>query len=107
MNLDIPQRQSAKGIVLLTHIGIGKFIKGFWALILVYIVKEDVKNFLSSNHVILLLSCILIFIIVNAILSYLYFKFYVKDNHCFYFKSVISHFSELHACMNILNNNYC
>jgi putative membrane protein len=92
-NFEAPSRQSAKGIVVIFGVTAYKVIRGlfiaFIALFLKYI-RSDKTPDLSNP--IFILSCIgfVILFLTIAILKYLNFKFYIKDNYFFLRKGVFN-----------------
>lgn len=76
-DLSKPTRQSVKGLALIFVQGVRQSIRMFWPLILVFLLKENIRD----NKLILIIagSTILLLLIVHTILYYINFYFYVKN----------------------------
>ena len=78
-DFSIFSRQSSKGIVVNYFMIFFKFLKSSWVLIPIIFTKK--ASSFGSVEIILALLVLLIYILVRAVLSYLNFKFKVKDNN--------------------------
>jgi len=92
-NFETPSRQSAKGIIVIFGVSAYKILKGlaiaFIALFLKYI-KSDKSPDLTSP--IFILSCIglVVLFLLIAVLRFLNFKFFIKDNYFFLRKGIFN-----------------
>lgn len=92
-NFESPSRQSAKGIIVIFGVSAYKVIKGlaiaFVALFLKYIGSDRA---LHLSNPVFILSCIgfIVLFLLIAILRYLNFKFFLKDNYFFLRKGVFN-----------------
>jgi putative membrane protein len=78
-SLDKPQRQSAIGSLFFFIYSLQKFIRGFWPLILIYVFKGDVSKLLGGTVIYIGIGLVIL-MIVNAVLSWLNFYFFIKDD---------------------------
>ena len=77
IDLSIPTRQSAKGLVLIFIFSLRQFIKMFWPLILVVVFQEKLfKDLFILGIAVLVL---LFLLVVHTILYYLNFLFYISN----------------------------
>ena len=92
-NFETPSRQSAKGIIVIFGVSAYKILKGlaiaFIALFLKYI-KSDKSPDLTSP--IFILSCIglVVLFLLIAVLRFVNFKFFIKDNYFFLRKGIFN-----------------
>lgn len=77
VDLSIPTRQSAKGLVLIFIISLRQFIKMFWPAILVVVFQEKIfKDMLLLGIAVIVL---LVLLLIHTILYYLNFLFYISN----------------------------
>ena len=76
-DLTKPTRQSIKGLVLIFVQGVRQSIRMFWPLLLVFLLKENIRE--NKTVVIIAASAILFLLTIHTILFYINFFFYVKD----------------------------
>jgi putative membrane protein len=80
-DFSIPQRQSAKGIVIIFGFQIFKFFRQSFALIFLaifsFIRKGNVFG-MSFTQIVLITILVLVIFLISAIIRYLYFKFYIS-----------------------------
>ncbi|WP_439152928.1 PH domain-containing protein [Winogradskyella sp.] len=92
-NFEDPSRQSAKGIIVIFGVTTYKVIRGlfiaFVALFLKY-VRSDKAPDLSNPILILSVIGLIALFLTIAILKYLNFKFFVKDNYFFLRKGIFN-----------------
>jgi putative membrane protein len=76
-DLTKPTRQSVKGLALIFIQGVRKSVRIFWPLIIVFLLKENIRK----NETILIIAglVILVLLLIHTILYYINFYFYVKD----------------------------
>lgn len=77
IDLSVPTRQSAKGLVIIFLQSIRQAIRMFWALIAVVFLQRNV--FAHKTIIPIAIGVILLLLIIHTILYYLNFYFYVKD----------------------------
>jgi putative membrane protein len=78
VDLTIPTRQSAKGLVLIFIFSVQQFIRMFWPLVLVAGYSGKIS---SKDKLVLLISilAVLVLLIIHTILYYLNFIFYISN----------------------------
>ncbi|HSO85042.1 MAG TPA: PH domain-containing protein, partial [Draconibacterium sp.] len=77
VDLTVPTRQSAKGLVLIFIFSVQQFIRMFWPVILVAVFQEKYfKGFLVPGMVVIV---VLVLLVVHTILYYLNFIFYISN----------------------------
>jgi putative membrane protein len=77
VDLSIPTRQSAKGLVLIFIFSLQQFIRMFWPIILVAVFQEKYfKGLLVPGIVVIV---VLVLLVVHTILYYLNFIFYISN----------------------------
>ncbi len=75
-----PMRQSPLGIILFALVAGRKFIKAFWPIILIYIVKNNSMNDEVKFYIYLIVLFIVLLLIFHAVLTYMYFYFRIENN---------------------------
>jgi putative membrane protein len=77
VDLTVPTRQSAKGLVLIFIFSLQQFIRMFWPVILVAVFQEKYfKGILVPGIVVIV---VLVLLVVHTILYYLNFIFYISN----------------------------
>lgn len=71
-----PQRQSAIGILILLGYDAQKFLRAFWPILLVTLVRNDFTNL----YFILSVVGVILFLGIQAFLKYWFFRFYIDEN---------------------------
>ena len=77
VDLSVPTRQSAKGLVLIFIFSMQQFIRMFWPLVLVAVFQE--KYFKDLFVLGIAVIGLLILLVVHTILYYLNFLFYISN----------------------------
>jgi putative membrane protein len=84
INFSIPQRQSIKGIVIMFFDTVQKFIRAFWAFIIILLLRLEAEKYLIAFAILL---AIIVVLVVIAFLQYRNFTFYLdQDNQEFVVK---------------------
>lgn len=77
VDLSIPTRQSAKGLVLIFIFSLRQFFKMFWPAILVVVFQEKIFNDILMLGIAVIV--LLILLLIHTILYYLNFIFYISN----------------------------
>jgi putative membrane protein len=78
-DFSIPQRQSPKGILLFFGLTFKKIVKTIWPVFVLIILKSSSLNNQKQAVFYAIIALFFIILIVNAILSYLNYYFYIKN----------------------------
>lgn len=76
-DLSIPNRQSARGLVLIFIFSVRQLIKTFWPVLLVFVFQKKIFNDFFTLGI--AVSVLIILLVVHTILYYLNFIFYISD----------------------------
>ncbi len=80
IDFSIPQRQSPKGVFLFFGLTLRKILNALWPILVLYLFKSKTIDDQKQWMIYALIILILLILVVNAILSYLHFFYYIKDN---------------------------
>jgi putative membrane protein len=92
-NFEEPSRQSAKGIIVIFGVSAFKLVKGLFIVIVAFLLKylqSDKGPDLSHPKYLLGAMGLVLFFLALAVLRYLNFKFYIKEDHFFLEKGILN-----------------
>jgi len=78
INLNLPQRQSKKGLLVIFFKVLIPSIKSFLPLILIFFFRESDEH--KTLKISLIFMAVFLFLIITSVINFLYFKFYINSN---------------------------
>jgi len=80
LDFSLPQRQSPKGVILFFGLSLKKIFKLLWPILVLFLLKSKTIDDQKQLIIYTVIFVFVLILILNAVLSYLNFYFYIKDN---------------------------